>query len=129
MDKLKTYFVEVLMKKVGPQVSAALVSALLAFLAAHQQILEQMGITYFPDFTGVFTGTAPTGRLIVVELDTLTVWGGMALVGGAVALWGIIQHHAAATVTGAPQSGDIRATPNTPTEGGQRATDPQKGAI
>lgn len=128
IDKLKTYFVEVVIKNVGPKVSASVISAGLAFLAAHQEYMEQMGITYYPNFNGIWSGIAPTGRLLVIEIDTLQVWGGLALVAAAVALWTIIQHHTVATVTGAPHSGDLRINPPASVEGGQRASDPPPAA-
>lgn len=125
MDKIKTYFVEVIVKNVGPKVAASVISMLLAFLAAHQEIMQQMGITYYPDFSGKWLGAMPTGRLLVIEFDTLQVWGGIAIVAGATALWSILQHHTVATVTGTPQSGDKRVNPEQPVINGQRADDPK----
>lgn len=128
MDKLKTYFVEVLMKNVGPKIVSSLISMGLVFLAAHQDLMEQMGITYYPNFDGHWSGIPPTGQTIVVEIATLKIWGAGALIAGAVGIWAIFQHHAVATVTGAPQSGDKREAPSMAVEGGARETDPPKGA-
>lgn len=129
MDKIKTYFVEVILKNVGPKVAASVMTMLITFLAAHQDLMEKLGVTYYPDFTGIFSGKAPSGRLIIIEFDTLQVWGGLALVAGATALWSIFQHHGVATVTGAPQSGDKRVESQVAIEGGRRADDPPQGAI
>lgn len=126
MDKLKTYFVEVVLKNVTPKVTNAVIAAAVTFLVAHQAFMEQMGITYYDAFAGIWRGPAPTGRLLVIEIDTLGVWGGAALVMGATALWAFFQHHAVAAVTGAPQSGDKRVLPETAVAGGQRESDPPK---
>lgn len=101
---------------------------LVAFLAAHQQIMQQMGITYYPNFNGSWSGVMPSGRLLVVEFDTLQVWGGIALMAGITALYSLIQHHAVATVKGTPQSGDVRVNPPVQMEGGDRKTDPPQKA-
>ena len=113
MDTIKTYFMQVVVKNIAPKVSAAVISAGITFLIAHQEFMQQMGITYYSAFDGKWLGLPPTGKLIIVELDTLSVWGGLALVGLATGIWAWFQHHAVATVTGAPQDGSH-----------QRATDP-----
>lgn len=125
MEKLKTYFVQVILKNVAPKVSNAVIAAGITFLVAHQEFMEQMGITYYPDFAGVWRGAAPTGRLLVIEIDTLGIWGGAALIMGATALWAFFQHHTVATVTGAPQSGDKREAPTLPVPNGERKEDPK----
>jgi hypothetical protein len=128
LEKMKTYFVEVVMKNVGPKVISSLISMGLVFLAAHQDLMEQMGITYYPDFDGKWSGAMPTGQLITVEIATLKVWGAAILGIAVVSLVAILQHHSVATVTGTPQSGDKRLEPEQPVEGGNRAGDPIKGA-
>lgn len=124
MDKLKTWIVEVVLKNVAPKVSNAVIAAGITFLAAHQEFMEKMGITYYPDFIGTWHGAAPTGRLLVIEIDTLGIWGGAMLIMGATAVWAFFSHHAVATVTGAPQSGDKRIGPSVALDGGQRQGDP-----
>ena len=109
VDKLKTYFVQVLVNKVSPQVAGTLIAYLVAFLGTHAELMEKLGITYYPSFSGVWDGAAPTGPLITIELDTLHVYGGALLAAGLVALWALIQHHGTSVVTGTPQSGDVRA--------------------
>lgn len=124
MDKIKTYLVQVVMKNVGPKVVSSLLSMGLVFLAAHQDLMEQMGITYYPNFDGHWSGAMPTGQLITVEIATLQLWGAAILGTGVVALIAILQHHTVATVTGLPQSGDKRDVEAFPVVGGQRKTDP-----
>lgn len=125
VDKIKTYFIEVVLKNVAPKVSNAVIAGVLTFLVAHQEFMEKMGITYYSAFTGVFRGTPPTGQILVVEFDTLGKWGALMLIAGATAAWAFFQHHAVATVTGAPQSGDKREA-SVPVAGGDRASDPKK---
>lgn len=124
MDSFKTWLVEVVLKNVGPKVSASVLSALVALMAAHQGLMEQMGITYYPNFNGTWSGVAPTGSLLTVEIDTLGKWGALALIGLMTAGVAFFQHHTAAAVTGAPQSGNSRATPAVDVPGGNRQTDP-----
>lgn len=126
LDSIKTYFAEVIARKVIPAALASAVAAIGTFLLAHATMLEQWGITYYPSFAGVFTGTAPTGKILVIEFDTLTKAGGVALVAGVGLLMAFLTHHTVATVTGAPQSGDKRVEPPQPVAGGQRETDPPK---
>ena len=123
LDTIKTYLVEVASKNVAPKVITAVMSYGITFLIAHQEFMEQMGITYYPNFDGTWHGVAPTGQLLVIEFDTLGKWGAVALIAGVTAAWSFFQHHAVATVTGAPQSGDKRENPPVPVEGGARATD------
>lgn len=130
IDKVKTYFVEVVMNKVAPKATAALISYAITFLVAHQEFMEQMGVTYYPNFDGTWHGVPPTGSLLVVEFDTLGKWGAAGLVFLITAVWAFVQHHAVATVTGAPQSGDKREPASLPVAGGDRSGDPvipQKG--
>lgn len=126
MDTLKTWFVEVACKNVAPKVTTALLSAVVTFLIAHQEFMEQMGITFYPSFDGTWHGAAPTGQLIVVELDTLGKWGAAMLIVGITALWAILQHHTVATVTGTSQIGDKREAIDQPLAGGNRPNDPPK---
>lgn len=126
LEKVKTYFVEVVGKYVGPKVMAALMSGVVAFIVAHQEFMEKMGVTYYAAFDGIFHGTPPTGQVLIVEFDTLGKWGAAMLIVGFTAAWSLFQHHAVATVTGAPQSGDKREEPPAPLPGGERKEDPPK---
>lgn len=127
LDKLKTYFIEVVLKNVAPKVSNAVIAAGLTFLVAHQEFMEQMGITYYSAFNGIFHGAPPSGRVLIVEIDTLGLWGGAMLIMGATAAWAFFTHHTVAAVKGTPQSGDVRVNPEIPVQGGERAGDPPKG--
>lgn len=125
MDKIKTWLVEVVVNKVSPQVVAAIIAYLVAFMGAHEELLQKLGITFYGNFTGVWDGPMPTGQVIVVELDTLHVYGGVLLATGIAAIWALIQHHGTAVVAGTPQSGDVRQTPTEPIVGGDRKDDPK----
>lgn len=120
MDKIKTYFVEVVLKSVVPKMTNAVIAAGITFLVAHQEFMAKMGITYYPNFTGIWNGPAPSGRLLVLEIDTFGLWGGAMIVAAAAALWAFISHHTVATITGAPQSGDKRTNPEVQIAGGKR---------
>lgn len=126
MDSLKTWLVEVVFKKISPQVMASLMTYVVAFLMAHQDLLEKMGITYYGNFTGTWSGSMPTGQILVVEFDTLKVYGAALLVAGVAGLWSLIQHHGTAIVKGEPQSGDMRKIePIDPVLNGDRKDDPK----
>lgn len=107
IDRIKWYLIEVVAPKYIPVAILAALSALGTFMVAHADVLEKYGITY-----GIWPlnwPVAPTGPVIVIELDTLS----KAAVAALVALLGIvivaIQHH----VTGTPI-----------VVGGKRETDP-----
>lgn len=125
MDDLKTWLIEVVLKKVGPTAAAAGISALFGLLAAHQGLLEAWGITFGTWPLSWASGSAPSGHVILIELDTISTGLLTLVAAGAAALVAASQHHVAAAVTGAPQSGDLRTTPTQPVEGGARAGDPK----
>lgn len=129
LDTIKTYFVEVVMKKATNAGIQSIVSSFLIILAVHADYLETLGITTFDWGKGwPHPLTPPTGMCTLIEWDTLTMGGGAALFGLAMMAYAFFQHHTVAAVTGAPQSGDKRETPTQPVEGGQRANDPPKAA-
>jgi hypothetical protein len=119
LEKSKAYFLEVIIGKVAPKVTGALISVGITFIIAHQEFMDQMGITYYPAFDGTWRGAAPTGQLLVVEFDTLGKWGAAMLVIGIASAWAFFQHHAVAAVKGEPQSGDTTLQT-------RRAEDPPK---
>lgn len=123
MDSLKTYLIEVVLKKLGPTAAAAGISALFGLLAAHQGLLEAWGIT-FGTWPLAWT-TPPSGHVIVIELDTISTGLLTLLAAGAAAFVAASQHHVTAAVTGAPQSGDLRQAPPLPMQGGSRPGDPK----
>ncbi len=110
MDSLKTWAVEVLIKKMGPSLVKGALAALVGLVAAHQGILASLGIT------------ADTHTL-TINLDTFSNWLLVAGTGGIMALLTAIQHHAAAAIEKKPQSGDLRQEPETPVPGGDRPID------
>lgn len=128
MDSIKTWLVEVGLRKLGPTAMASAISALFALLAAHQGLLEQWGITYGIWPLSWASGQVPSGHVILIELDTISTSALTLIAALATAAMAAAQHHATAVVTGAPQSGDVRVSPPVAIEGGQRATDPPKGA-
>lgn len=125
MDKLKTYIAEVVARKVVPAAIASALAALGTYLVAHAAILEQYGITYgiWP-FSWV-SGQVPSGPCILIELDTFKIKFAVAAVSLVGVAMTFLTHHTVATVTGAPQSGDMRKCPDVPEPGGARVTDPK----
>lgn len=110
MDSLKEWIIEVGVKKMGPSLVKGAIAALVGIIAAHQGLLDAIGVSY----------DAP-GRTIDINLDKLTIWlvaGGTGLI---TAIFTALQHHTMAAVKGEPQSGD-------PTLETRRATDPPKDA-
>lgn len=107
IDRIKWYLIEVVAPKYIPVAILAALSALGTFMVAHADVLEKYGVTY-----GVWPiawPVAPTGPVIVIELDTLSKAGAAALAAGVAILIVAIQHH----------------TTGTPTVvGGKRETDP-----
>lgn len=118
MDNLKTYFIEVVLKKYGPSFVKGAVAWLFVYLGAHQGILNSHGITW-----------DPSGHTLDIDFDILAggVWQSllamMAGSGGLMVLLSSFQHHAAAVVAGTPQSGDLRKVPDVPVVDGDRKGD------
>lgn len=69
LDKLKGYFMDMVLKRYAPLGITVGFTALGAFLAAHAGILEQWGVTY--GIWPIQWSPQPTGPVIVIELDTL----------------------------------------------------------
>lgn len=124
MNSLKVWAVEIGLKKLGPTALASGISALFALMAAHQGLLEQWGITYgiWPLQWG---GTPPSGHVILIELDTVSTAALTLLAALVTAGMAAAQHHTAAAITGAPQSGDMRTAPSSVEIGGNREGDPK----
>lgn len=98
-------------------------SALVVYLAAHQNMLEQFGITTFT--WGQWpNATQPSGMCTLIEWDTLQAGGAVALVGVGMMAVAWISHHGTAAVEGKPQSGDVR-TVDIPVIDGTRKDDPK----
>jgi hypothetical protein len=91
---MKTYVVEVLIKKMGPSAVRAGLAAFIGIILAHQGMLAKFGVVY-----------DQASNTLSLHLSTLQEWcdvSGMGLI--AAVLMGI-QHHTVAAVTGAPQTG------------------------
>lgn len=114
MDSLKTWLVEVGYKKLAPALIKGALAALVGLIAAHQGMLQVIGIVY-----------DKAGNCLVIDLDKFANWMFVASSGGIMSLLTIIQHHTIAAVTQAPQSGDLRQIPAQPVIGGDRKEDPK----
>lgn len=114
MEKLKTYCVEVVLRKLGPSAIRAAIAGFIALLAAHQNMLTQFGIVYDDAL-----------KTVTLHLDSLTTWLSVGGLGLITAFLRAGQHHAEATITGKPQSGDVRQEPTIPVVGGERKEDIQ----
>lgn len=112
MEKLKIWAIEVGVKKLGPSAIRAAVAGLVGLLVAHANLLEQFGIVY-----------DSTLKTVTLHLDSLTTWLTVTGLGLITATLRAAQHHGEAVIKGAPQSGDLRKTPNIPLEDGDRKTD------
>lgn len=130
LENLKTYFVEVIVKKYAPTLITTAVASGLALLATHQGMLESWGVTFGSWPMAWPHGQEPTGQVILIELDTFKTMAGAGLVTVITLAMAAIQHHGTAVVEGTPQSGDVRQTQTPPQTlvGGDRSTDVPKGA-
>ncbi len=106
-EPIKIYLVEVITRKVIPAATAAALSALTVFVAAHKEILESWGVTYGTWPLANFTASGP---VIVIELDTVNAALWSLGAAGLTALIALIAHHTSAAIKGTPQSGGLRAT-------------------
>lgn len=101
--------VEVLLKKAGPVVQANFIAAVAGLWAVHQNVLQAWGLTYgiWPIDWG---NSPPTGRVIVLELDTLSsvAWANILTFGVPLVI--IVWHHFQAFVKKTPQTGAMRST-------------------
>lgn len=129
MDKLKTYFVQVILRKISTDVIQQVITVATVYLAAHQNMLTQFGITTFTWGAWPYPAHPPSGLVTMIEWDTLGIGGAAGLVAVAGIIYTWFQHHAVATATGAPQSGDKRQVPTVMIEGGKRKEDPLGSVI
>jgi hypothetical protein len=106
LDQLKTYLVDVLIKKCGPSFVKGAVTALFVYLGAHQGLLNSLGITW-----------DASGHTLDIDFDTLSTWAFTIGSGAIMAFLTAAQHHTTAAITGQPQDGAH-----------QRADDPPKAA-
>lgn len=96
-DQIKTYVLEIAIKKYAPVAVAAAFTALGTYLAANSGWLEQWGITYgtWPLHWAATDG--PSGHVILIELDTLSASAYTLIIALAATLIRAIQHHATGT--------------------------------
>ena len=95
-DKVKEYFVEVVLKKYGPSFIKGAVGWLIIYMGAHQGLLNALGITWDNQ-----------GHTIDIDLDTLSAWTLTVGSGALMALLTAIQHHTGTDVKPQPQ-GDTK---------------------
>lgn len=93
-DEIKTYLVNVGVKKMLPSLIKTSIMALIAYMAAHQNLLNSLGITWDSQ-----------GHTIDIDLDTFSAWALIFVPGAITALMTAISHHTVATVKGQPQDG------------------------
>jgi hypothetical protein len=117
LEELKTYFIEVILKKYGPSFVKGAIASLFVYFGSHQGLLNSLGITW-----------DASGHTLDIDFDTLGLWAFTAGSGLLMAALTAAQHHTGAVITGAPQSGDVRVNPPAPIEGGGRAGDPPKAS-
>lgn len=99
----------------GPSLIRGALAAVVGLVAAHHGFLDVLGLTY-----------DPTENTLNLDLDTFGKYLLIVGTGGITAILAALQHHTVATVTGAPQSGDMRKMdPDIPVAGGQRKEDPK----
>lgn len=116
IEQIKTYFVEVALKKYLPSFIKGAVAAGCLYIAGHAGLMEAIGLSF-----------DPSDNTLTLQLTKFTAWlvaGGSGLVMAAMTA---AQHHTTAVVTGKPQSGDVRVNPESVVEGGKRAGDVPKG--
>lgn len=92
-DQIKTYLIEVGIRKYAPTAIMAAFTALGTYLAAHSGTLETWGITYH---TWPFTwasGQEPSGPCILIELDTLSAASYTAIIALVAVVVRAAQHH------------------------------------
>lgn len=108
IDKLKEYLVQVGLQKYTPMFTQGVAVAMAALWAAQQGMLEHFGVTY--GIWPIAWGTAPTGPVIVIELDTMSKATIAALSGLVVTWMRFNQHH----TTGTPTQTDTTSKGETP---------------
>lgn len=116
-DEIQTWLVEVGVKKMLPSLIRTSLMALIAYMAAHQNLLHSLGVSWDPD-----------GHTIDIDMDTLSTWLLIAVPGAITALMTAFQHHTGAVIAGKPQDGDMRSNPPQGVVGGDRKEDAPKGA-
>jgi len=103
IDQLKTYFIEVLVKKCGPSFIKGAVGALFVYLGAHQGFLNSLGISW-----------DASGHTLDIDFDTLSTWAFTVGSGFIMAALTAAQHHTSATIKDLPQDGSHQRVTDAP---------------
>lgn len=106
MDSIKTWLVEVILKKVIPSAVKGALAWVVGYLITHAEMLKAMGVVYMPDVQD-----------IVIHLKVFSPWAGGALLAGAMGLFTLLQHHTVAAIKEQPQDGSHERSgdaPNSP---------------
>ena len=115
VEKIKWYFLNVIVVRYVPMAVLAGMAAIGTWLAAHAGILEQYGVTFGAYPLHWAKGYTPSGNVILIELDTLSIKAYTALIALVGFIAAAISHHTVGAVAG-PQ----------PQDGGKRENDPPK---
>lgn len=95
MESLKTWIIEVAVKKIVPNVASAALAALVGYLLAHAGQLSAMGIDY-----------DAVDNTIDISLNKFKEW--MIITGPVVVtgIWTLVRHHTGAAIVREPQAGE-----------------------
>lgn len=94
LTTVKTWLLEVALKKLVPSLLRGALAAMAAFLMAHANVLAHFGVSY-----------DSAKEVLSVDFGTLKVILGSLMVGGIASALRLVQHHTEATVKGEPQAG------------------------
>jgi len=103
MDSFKTWLIEVAIKKMGPSLIKGAIAAGVGVMAAHQGLLNSLGITW-----------DGSGHVIQIDTDILSSWLLVAGSGSIMAFLTAIQHHTVAAVVEKPQDGSHARVDDSP---------------
>lgn len=94
MDSIKSWVINVAIRKMGPSAIRAALAAFVAILVAHAGLLEKFGVVY-----------DQATNTLMLHLSALQEWADVSGLGLIAAAFMAAQHHTVAAVTGAPQTG------------------------
>lgn len=105
LQNAKTYLLEVGVKRLGPAVLASLVSSGMAFLAAHQGLLDSWGISFgqWPNCWN--PADPPTGYVILIDLDILSKFALASIVALFFGAGALAAHHGAQAINAVAGAG------------------------
>ncbi len=100
-----------MLRKVGPAALASALSLVTTFILAYQGEFEAWGINYIAAWSPAWIASHDvSGKVLLIELDTVSLQAIGAVITAAVAFFVTAGHHTSAAIKGAPQSGGQRAT-------------------